>query len=198
MPLRPDSTAWSEKMTDGDSQKEQDRKIKKLSLFGWFDRLILGAIFIGIILVGSGVIYSNTIVKEAVNIAKDVEKKADRNLIATLRLAEIRREADMERSNATIGLFLPVLLDIDEDIEQLKTVHNITRGALGDLLFIDYNGTHLKIQNDTTIAIPDFRDLLGIQNNTGTADIVSNVSLSFRMNNNTLRTLFNNSSQSTS
>jgi hypothetical protein len=152
------------------------------SIFGWFDRLILGAIFVGVLMVGIGMIKALEAATEAViaskvaiNETREVADKADRNFNATTGAAEDRRISDQKRGNATIGLFLPVLLDIDEDVEQLKAKQNITRGiSPEDLLVIDFNGTHLNINNSTSIFVPSFRELLGATNASGNADILGN------------------------
>jgi hypothetical protein len=140
--------------------------------FCWFDRIILGAIFIGVMLVGWGMIKALEASTEAVIVAKSVSDKSDRNFNATTSAAEYKRESDQKRGNATIGLFLPVLLDVEEDIEQLKARHNVTRGQPDDLLVIDFNGSYLNINNQTSIFVPNFRELLGATNASGNADVL--------------------------
>jgi hypothetical protein len=142
-------------------------------VFCIFDRIILAAIFVGIILLGYGMLRALEVGTVAVNQAQEISKKADRNFIATTQAAEAKRIADQARGNATIGIILPVLLDIDEDVEQLKKIHNISRGGTDDYWVIDFNGTSLSINNQTTVFVPNFRQLLGLENSTGNADILS-------------------------
>jgi hypothetical protein len=147
--------------------------MKTPSVFSGFDRAILGAIFVGIVLVGLGMIFSLQASTEAVNVAKETSDKADRNFIATTDSAEARRVSDQTRGNQTIGIFMPVLLDIDEDIEQIKRALKITAGKSDDLWYIRFNNTHLNINNQTFIFVPNFRQLLGVSNASGNADVLT-------------------------
>jgi hypothetical protein len=143
------------------------------SVFSWFDRAILGAIFAGIVLVGLGMIFSLQAASDAVIIAKQTSGKADRNFVATTDSAESRRVSDQVRGNQTIGIFLPMLLDVDEDIEQIKRHLNISSGGDDDLWYIRFNGSHLNINNQTFISIPNFRQLLGVTNSSDNADVLT-------------------------
>jgi hypothetical protein len=59
---------------------------------------------------------------------------------------------------------IPLILDTDEDIEQMKTKLNITRDSPDDKIHIDVNTTHITIDNGTTIEIADFIPLTQINN----------------------------------
>lgn len=145
--------------------------------FSKFDRIILGAVFIGILMVGIGVIIALQKSDESLTATKDIAQKTDRNFNVSVSNFIDRQITDQKRGNTTIGIILPVLLDIDEDVEQIKTALNISRGTQEDLLIMNYNGSHLDINNATTILVPNFRELLGVQNLTGTANVLGNTTL---------------------
>lgn len=92
----------------------------------------------------------------AVNVTeqnKKIIENSDRNFQAVIN-ASMRGEADRARAgNSTLALFLPLILDTDEDIEQIKRVLNITREEPADRIRIDFNGTHVRIENANKTSI---------------------------------------------
>jgi hypothetical protein len=58
-------------------------------LFSWFDRAILGAIFIGLVLVGIGVIHALNAAVESIEVSKGVVKVTDKILNATFENTEL-------------------------------------------------------------------------------------------------------------
>jgi hypothetical protein len=84
-------------------------------------------------------------------------ENTDKNFKAVINASK-KGELDRARAgNSTLALFLPLILDTDEDIEQIKRALNITRDQPADRIKIDFNGTHVTIDNanvTSTFRIP--------------------------------------------
>lgn len=90
--------------------------------------------------------------------ANNINAKADRNFKQLANVSEQGAEQREAINNASLAVFLPLLLDTDEDIEQVKDALNIS-DLPKDLIHIDYNGTFITVTNDRfngTIDIPEF------------------------------------------
>lgn len=118
----------------------------------------------------------NQILEQVKNLAVDVNKTvdvassqiiagSDRNYEALLNVTsqneQNRNEGEVQQarqSNASLAVFLPLLLDTDEDIEQIKRAMNISE-LPDDKIHIRYNGTFITVTNDRfngTLDIPNF------------------------------------------